>query len=157
MGKNFFQLKQVVAEHKISFAISCACVILVALILFCLVFFVLNISSDPSVPSEVPKETVGESVVNSALTKEVRGVYIASVHNINFPSSAGKSADALKAELDAIINKCVETGFNTIYFQVRPSATALGCICHRRNRSLRRPVSYQMLYTVRQDKALQLC
>ncbi|MBR2635215.1 MAG: family 10 glycosylhydrolase [Clostridia bacterium] len=57
--------------------------------------------------------------------REVRGVYIASVHNINFPTRSGLSSDQLQAELDAILDHCHRIGFNTLYFQVRPTGDAL--------------------------------
>lgn len=56
---------------------------------------------------------------------EIRGIYIASVLNINFPSAPSLSFMELKAELDDIISTCFEANLNTIYFQVRPSADAL--------------------------------
>ncbi|MDD4773996.1 MAG: family 10 glycosylhydrolase [Eubacteriales bacterium] len=56
---------------------------------------------------------------------EVRGVWIATVTNINFPSKPGLSSDELKAELDDIIATTVEAKLNAIYFQVRPAADAL--------------------------------
>ncbi len=56
---------------------------------------------------------------------EVRGVYIASVYNINFPSKKNLSADELRAELDDIVATCVDAGLNAIYFQARPSSDAL--------------------------------
>ncbi len=56
---------------------------------------------------------------------EVRGVYIATVHNIDFPSRPDLSAHALKVELDTIIENTLAAGLNTIYFQVRPAADAL--------------------------------
>lgn len=57
--------------------------------------------------------------------KEVRGVWIASVSNINFPSKKGLSGSQLKAELDDIIATCVAANLNAIYFQVRPNSDAL--------------------------------
>lgn len=57
--------------------------------------------------------------------KEVRGVWIASVSNINFPSKKGLSGSQLKAELDDIIATCVAANLNSIYFQVRPNSDAL--------------------------------
>lgn len=57
--------------------------------------------------------------------REVRGVWIASVANINYPSEKGLSADKLRAELDDIVNTMVENGLNTVYFQVRPTSDAL--------------------------------
>lgn len=56
---------------------------------------------------------------------EVRGVWIASVYNINFPSTSDLSAAKLMAEIDDIISFCRESGINTVYFQVRPSCDAL--------------------------------
>ena len=58
-------------------------------------------------------------------SSEVRGVYIATVYNIDYPSKTNLSADALQAELDEIIETTAAAGLNTIYFQVRPSCDAL--------------------------------
>ncbi|MCL2519191.1 MAG: family 10 glycosylhydrolase, partial [Oscillospiraceae bacterium] len=55
---------------------------------------------------------------------EVRGVWIATVDNINFPSVPGLSAEELKAELDDIVDTVNKNGLNAIYFQVRPAADA---------------------------------
>ncbi len=56
---------------------------------------------------------------------EVRGIYIASVLNINYPSKQGISAEELRSELDDIIATCLDANLNTIYFQVRPASDAL--------------------------------
>ena len=56
---------------------------------------------------------------------ELRGVWIASVGNINFPSKTGLSADEMKSELDDIIKTCKEANLNAIFFQVRPTGDAL--------------------------------
>lgn len=57
--------------------------------------------------------------------REMRGLWIATVNNINFPSRQGLSAKKLAAELSAIVDFAAENGFNTILFQVRPAADAL--------------------------------
>ena len=57
--------------------------------------------------------------------KEMRGVWIASTLNINFPSERGLSEKQLKAELDKIVENTKKAGLNTIFFQVRPCADAL--------------------------------
>ncbi len=57
--------------------------------------------------------------------EEVRGVWIASVLNLNFPSRPGLSAAELAAECDAIIENAKALSLNTIYFQVRPCGDAL--------------------------------
>lgn len=56
---------------------------------------------------------------------EVRGVWIASVYNIDYPSRADLSADQLKAEIDSILDTCEANNLNTVFFQVRPSCDAL--------------------------------
>ena len=56
---------------------------------------------------------------------EVRGVFIASVYNIDFPTKADLSAAALKKEIDSILDTMEEAGLNTVYFQVRPACDAL--------------------------------
>lgn len=57
--------------------------------------------------------------------EEMRGLWIATVNNINFPSKQKLSAAALAEELDGIVAFSKENGFNTILFQVRPAADAL--------------------------------
>lgn len=56
---------------------------------------------------------------------EVRGVWIASVFNIDFPSKADLTADELRAEIDSILDTCEKNNLNTVFFQVRPSCDAL--------------------------------
>jgi len=56
---------------------------------------------------------------------ELRGVWIASVGNTNFPSTQGLSADQMKAELDDIVKTCKEANLNAIFFQVRPESDAI--------------------------------
>ncbi len=56
---------------------------------------------------------------------EMRGLWIATVNNINFPSKQKLTAAQLAAELDDIVAFSAENGFNTIFFQVRPAADAL--------------------------------
>ncbi len=57
--------------------------------------------------------------------EEMRGVWIASVININYPSKTGLSEVQLKAELDDIVKNTVEAGLNSVFFQVRPTADSL--------------------------------
>ncbi len=58
-------------------------------------------------------------------SSEVRGVYIATAANIDFPSRPDLSAAALRAELDDIIANTAAAGLNAIYFQARPACDAL--------------------------------
>lgn len=56
---------------------------------------------------------------------ELRGVWIATVSNINYPSKQGLSEAELKAELDDIIATAKAAGLNAIYFQARPACDAM--------------------------------
>ena len=55
----------------------------------------------------------------------MRGVWVSSVANIDYPSQQGLSADQLKSEADTILNNIAAMGLNTVFLQVHPSADAL--------------------------------
>jgi uncharacterized lipoprotein YddW (UPF0748 family) len=57
--------------------------------------------------------------------REFRGVWIATVANINFPSRRGLSAQQLRDELDALIDITARSGLNAIVFQARPEGDAM--------------------------------
>lgn len=61
----------------------------------------------------------------AAVQEEVRGVWIASVYNIDFPSKQGISVTQMKQELDSILDNAEAMHFNAVFFQVRPTADAL--------------------------------
>lgn len=61
----------------------------------------------------------------SAPKRELRGVWVATVENIDWPSKAGLSADQQKQELIGILEQHKANGMNAIMFQVRPAADAL--------------------------------
>ena len=77
---------------------------------------------NPPEPAPAPMITVGHLIDPDS---EVRGVWIASVWNLDYPSRTDLSADELRAELDEILEVCAENGLNTLFFQVRPAADAL--------------------------------
>ena len=56
---------------------------------------------------------------------EMRGIWIATVENIDFPKKPTTDAQDLKKQLDSIVSVCASVGANTIMFQVRPSGDAL--------------------------------
>ena len=60
-----------------------------------------------------------------SLKREFRGVWVATVANIDWPSKPGLSAEKQKQELVAILDKAVELKLNAVIFQVRPMADAL--------------------------------
>lgn len=63
--------------------------------------------------------------INQFPKREFRGVWIASVGNIDWPTKAGMSAGQQKAELIQILDAHQRAGINAIMFQVRPAADAL--------------------------------
>lgn len=78
--------------------------------------------------SEVCTVTVNIPVIEvppSETEEFVKGVWVATVANIDFPSKIGLSAEEMKAEIDTIMNNAASWGLNTVYFQVRPSGDAL--------------------------------
>ncbi len=56
---------------------------------------------------------------------EFRGVWIATVSNIDWPSKKGLSSAEQKAELIAMLDKAAELKLNAVIFQVRPMCDAL--------------------------------
>ncbi len=56
---------------------------------------------------------------------EMRGIWIATVGNIDYPEKPTTDKRALISQLDDIIENVVNSGANTILFQVRPSSDAL--------------------------------
>jgi uncharacterized lipoprotein YddW (UPF0748 family) len=55
----------------------------------------------------------------------MRGVWIATVANIDWPSRPGLSANAQRAELVSLLDRAASLGLNTVVFQVRPAADAV--------------------------------
>lgn len=56
---------------------------------------------------------------------EFRGAWVASVHNLDWPSSPGLPAATQKAQLRAILDRAAELKLNAILLQVRPASDAL--------------------------------
>lgn len=60
-----------------------------------------------------------------AVQREFRGAWVASVANIDWPSSKTRTTAQQQAELIAILDKCVQLKLNCIALQVRPCCDAL--------------------------------
>ncbi len=67
----------------------------------------------------------GEQRAEASTSEELRGVWIASVHNIDFPSKQNLSVTQMKQELNQILEDAEDMNFNAVFFQVRPTADAL--------------------------------
>ncbi len=77
-----------------------------------LIFFILNFSSTGYLSGQTPDG------------KEMRGVWIATVKNLDYPSSGFLSVEEQKKEFTDMLDYFSETGINAIFFQVRPAADA---------------------------------
>src|SRR5262245_29382097 len=60
-----------------------------------------------------------------AVQRELRGAWIASVKNIDWPSKPGLSAAQQQTELVALLDRCAQLHLNAVFFQVRPACDAL--------------------------------
>lgn len=56
--------------------------------------------------------------------REFRGIWVATVTNIDWPSKQGLNADQQKQELIAILDQHHRNGMNAIILQIRPTADA---------------------------------
>jgi uncharacterized lipoprotein YddW (UPF0748 family) len=57
--------------------------------------------------------------------REIRGVWIATVDNIDWPSRRDLTVEEQKAELLRIFDRAASLGLNAVFLQVRPSADAI--------------------------------
>lgn len=67
---------------------------------------------------------IAQTIAKIAPKREFRGVWVATVENIDWPSRAGLSADQQKQELIGILEQHKRNGMNAILLQVRPAADA---------------------------------
>ena len=70
-------------------------------------------------------DSVTSSFDPPRLPREFRGVWVASVSNIDWPSAPGLPVEQQKAELIEILDAAKRLRLNTIILQVRPAADAL--------------------------------
>lgn len=78
-----------------------------------------QMSDDAVVPADGGPETTAVSH-----EREMRGVWLTTVYNLDWPSNSSLSATAQRAELEAIFDTLVDTGFNAVFLQVRPEGDA---------------------------------
>ncbi len=73
----------------------------------------------------VPCAAADTSCVAPELRREFRGVWVAAVSNIDWPSKPGLPTADQKAELLAILDRAQASHLNAVILQVRPAADAL--------------------------------
>jgi uncharacterized lipoprotein YddW (UPF0748 family) len=72
----------------------------------------------------IPLPSFSQSISKIAPKREFRGVWVATVTNIDWPSKPGLSADRQKQEFIGILEQHKANGMNAIMLQVRPAADA---------------------------------
>lgn len=77
----------------------------------------------PTLPA--PCELADVTCLPPTVAREFRGLWIASVANIDWPSRPGLSAEAARAELRALLDRARASGLNAVILQVRPAGDAL--------------------------------
>ncbi|MEU1321204.1 glycoside hydrolase family 10 protein [Streptomyces tibetensis] len=73
----------------------------------------------------MPRASAASGRRGGAPDSEMRGVWIASVANRDWPSKPGLTASQQRAELLTHLDTAVRNRLNTVFFQVRPTADAL--------------------------------
>ena len=101
------------------------CLVLVVLGLILLGMHFATGQSDTVFSLAAIRGTAGQPMAAVNPDSEVRGVYVATVYNINYPSAKSLSRARLREELDAILDSCEQNGLNAVYFQVSPYSDAL--------------------------------
>ena len=67
----------------------------------------------------------GDEASVSAQENELRGVWVSTVANIDYPTRQTSDSEILQKEIIDIMDNCKAMGFNAVFFQVRPASDAL--------------------------------
>ncbi|MBX6383639.1 MAG: family 10 glycosylhydrolase [Microbispora sp.] len=82
-----------------------------------------------AVPQHVRAETLTADTTCATSVKypkrQLRGVWIATVHNLDWPSKPGLPVARQKAEYLKILDNAVKRHLNAVFFQVRPASDAI--------------------------------
>lgn len=65
-----------------------------------------------------------EIEVRAADNTELRGIWVSTVANIDYPSTQTTDSNVLKSQLTQVLDNCKDMGFNAVFFQVRPCGDA---------------------------------
>ena len=60
----------------------------------------------------------------NAADKRMKGVWVATVSNLDYPKEGTVNSSQLMKEADDILDNCQKMGFNAVFFQVRPAGDA---------------------------------
>ncbi len=71
------------------------------------------------------RNATADSAIPTAPAREFRGVWVATVANIDWPSRKGLNVTQLREEMNAMLDRVRDAGFNAVVFQVRPGCDAM--------------------------------
>jgi uncharacterized lipoprotein YddW (UPF0748 family) len=89
----------------------------------CVIGLAKALSSQPA--AAIPCPQSDSACVPPRVSREFRGVWVASVRNLDWPSRPGLPPSLAKAELIALMDRAAELGLNAVLLQVRPAGDAL--------------------------------
>ncbi len=92
---------------------------LLLLALLCPVLVYLALPFLPGAP-----ESTAVAAPNVKADAEMRGIWVSSVINLDYPKAPTASEQELKRQADEILDGAADLGFNTVFLQVRPCADA---------------------------------
>lgn len=70
------------------------------------------------------ESSVAVAASNVKADAEMRGIWVSSVLNLDYPTAPTASEQELKKQADEILDNAADLGFNTVFLQVRPCADA---------------------------------
>ena len=68
-------------------------------------------STIPKIPVSLPQDGFAKE------DESIKGVWVATVFNLDFPKTPTTNSSDLKSELDKIVKDAYDMGFNTVFFQ----------------------------------------
>lgn len=71
-----------------------------------------------------PQNTPSVKIVSQSPKREMRGVWVATIENIDWPSKKGLSSEAQRNEFSEMISYQADLGFNSVFVQIRAASDA---------------------------------
>ena len=73
----------------------------------------------------IPMRVLGTNLPYIQQSTEMRGLWVTSAYNLDWPSRQGLTPAQLRAEINDILDRAANQGINAVFVQVRPAADAL--------------------------------